>query len=289
LRQIVAATDFSERSNRAIRRAGLLARELGARLMLLHVVDNDRPESLVAAEAAAAQALLEQTITASLGDVLCEAKVALGDPFDGIARVAMACAADLIVMGSHRKQLLRDIFVGTSIERVARLRVAPVLMVNTEPAGAYQRGLAAIDLSTHSEYALQTARALGVLPRSQVVVVHAFQAIAKGKMRYAEVAPDAIVQHVAQSAQDSRLELAGFLDALPGGGKHYAVRIKEGRPADVIIDVANAEEADAVVVGTHGRTGIAKLLLGSVTEEIMRRLDRDILAVPPKVQHASAV
>lgn len=281
MRKILAATDFSERSNRALRRTQLLTQEHDVHLTLLHVVDDDRPERLVAAEAAEARELLDTAIATMFRDVQCEAKVVPGDPFDGIAKVATASAADLIVMGAHRKQLLRDIFVGTSIERVARLRVAPVLMVNTEPTDPYRRGLIAVDLSKYSARALQVARTLGMLPRTPVMIVHAFEALAKGKMNYAGVSNDAIAQHVTDIANDSKSELLRFLGALDSEGEHYVTRIKEGRPADVIIDIANEEQADVVVMGAHGRTGILKMLLGSVTEEIMQRLDRDILVVPP--------
>jgi universal stress protein E len=280
--QILAATDFSERSNRAVRRAGMLARQLGARLMLLHVVDDDRPERLVIAETAAAHEFLNATIAPMSGDVQCEAIVESGDPFDRIAKIATAKSVDLIVMGAHRKQILLDIFIGTSIERVARQRVAPVLMVNTEPAGPYERSLAAVDLSEHSGYALQTARTLGVLSRSQVVVVYAFQALAKGKLGYAGVAPDVIAKHVEQTASDSRSELKDFLARIGGNLEQFAIRVKEGLPVPVISEVANTVQADIVVMGAHGRSAILKLLLGSVTEEIMRSLDRDILVVPPR-------
>ena len=49
----------------------------------------------------------------------------LGDPFEGIAKTARQSAAELIVMGAHRKQILRDIFIGTSIERVMRRASLP--------------------------------------------------------------------------------------------------------------------------------------------------------------------
>ena len=74
MKLILVATDFSARSDRAIRRAGLLAREQGARLMLLHVVDDDRPERLVAEEMATAQELLENTAVSVLSDALCEVR-----------------------------------------------------------------------------------------------------------------------------------------------------------------------------------------------------------------------
>jgi len=87
-------------------------------------------------------------------------------------------------------------------------------------------------------------------------------------------------------AVDARSELAGFIVALDADFKPTALRVKEGRAAGVIADTADETGADIVVVGTHGRTGIAKFLLGSVTEEIMLRLERDILVVPPQPKDA---
>jgi nucleotide-binding universal stress UspA family protein len=120
--QILAATDFSTRSQRALRRAGLLARERGAELALVHVVDDDQPPDLVALETREAERTLGEQISAmaELRGVRCRSLVVAGDPFDGILRTAASTGADVVVMGAHRKQLLRDIFVGTTIERVIR-------------------------------------------------------------------------------------------------------------------------------------------------------------------------
>ena len=286
MKLILAATDFSARSDRAIRRAALLARAHDARLMLLHVVDDDRPERLVAEEMATAQELLQKTAQSVLSDVQSEAKVVLGDPFEGVAKTARESAADLIVMGAHRKQILRGIFIGTSVERVMRMRIAPVLMVNAEPLSAYERGLVATDLSEHSGHALQVARQLRILPPARVVVVRAFDVFARGKLSYAGVSTEKISSHVKEMAAEARSELAGFIAALDADFKPEALRVKEGRAAGVIVDTADETGADIVVVGTHGRSGIAKFLLGSVTEEVMWRLERDILVVPPRPKDA---
>jgi len=286
MKLILAATDFSTRSDRAIRRAATLARAQEARLMLLHVVDDDRPERLVAEEMATAQELLQITADSLATHVRCEAKVVLGDPFEGIAKTARETAADLIVMGAHRKHILRDIFVGTSVERVMRLRIAPVLMVNAAPSSTYERGLVATDLSEHSGRALQVARELRILPHAQVVVVHAFDVVARGKMSYAGVSAEKIAAHADEIAVEARSELAKFVTAFDADFKPAALRVKEGRAAGVIVDTADETHADIVVVGTHGRSGIAKFLLGSVTEEIMWRLERDILVVPARPKHA---
>ena len=158
--QFLAATDFSTRSQRAVRRAGLLAQEHGAELALVHVVDDDQPQDLVALETREAERILNEQIRAvpELQQVACRPLVVSGDPFDGILRTARSAQPDLIVMGAHRKQLLLDIFVGTTIERVIRTGPYPVLMVNNEAEAPYRTALAAIDVSEPSANAIKPPR-----------------------------------------------------------------------------------------------------------------------------------
>ncbi|WP_247282394.1 MULTISPECIES: universal stress protein [unclassified Bradyrhizobium] len=88
---IVAATDFSTRSNRALRQAGLLVRSPDAKLHLVHVVDEDQPAELIRIEEQEAQRVLVEQV-ASMPEL----------------------------HNVQRKQFLRDIFTGTTIERVIR-------------------------------------------------------------------------------------------------------------------------------------------------------------------------
>lgn len=97
--QILAATDFSTRSSRALRRAGLLAQAKGAELALVHVVDDDQPNDLVQIERREAERILAEQISAmaELRDAQCRSEVVAGNPFDGILRTAGSIQADLIV------------------------------------------------------------------------------------------------------------------------------------------------------------------------------------------------
>ena len=61
----------------------------------------------------------------------------------------------------------------------------------------------------------------------------------------------------------------------------WSSRVEEGAPLQVISEAAAKIDADLLVIGTHGRSGIAKVLLGSVAEQALRALNVDILAVPP--------
>ncbi len=186
-------------------------------------------------------------------------------------------------MGAHRKQLLRDIFIGTTIERVVRTASCPVLMVNNEAAHSYSRVLAAIDMSDISAHALQSAGALGFFDHTRLTAVHAFEAPAQGKLFIADVPKERIDDYVAQERQRASAELATFLQSQELGGATWSRRVEEGTPLQIISETATKIDADLLVIGTHGRSGIAKVLLGSVAEQALRALNVDILAVPPVV------
>ena len=98
MERILAATDFSSRSQRALRRAGLLAQQTGAQLTLLHVVDEDQPPHLIELERAEGEAILNEQVgsVAELQGIHCRVVVTLCVAFDAIVRAAEATSADLI-------------------------------------------------------------------------------------------------------------------------------------------------------------------------------------------------
>jgi nucleotide-binding universal stress UspA family protein len=281
--KILAATDFSARSQRALRRAGLVARDRGAVLTLVHVVDDDLPAGLIELERREAEKYLQEQIgsLSELGGVECRAVVVTGDAFDGILRTAASCAADLIVMGVHRKQLLRDIFVGTTIERVIRTGPYPVLMVNKEVAGPYEKAIAAVDMSDPSAHAIAVADSLRLIDSAGVTLVHGFQAFARGKMSIAGIGHEQVADYVAGERSRAMMELLAFLESNGLGAHGASLRVEEGGPLEVIGKAVQELSPDLLMIGTHGRSGIVKVLLGSVTEEVLRSVDIDVLAVPP--------
>jgi nucleotide-binding universal stress UspA family protein len=267
-----------------VRRAGLLARDNRADLTLLHVVDDDRPPDLLALEMREADRILDEQIgaNAALRALRPRALAVEGNPFDGILRIAASTGADLIVMGAPRKRLLRDILVGTTVERVIRTGPLPVLMVNREVDQSYRTALAAVDMSGPSANAITAGMALGLPAGAGLTLVHAFKPLAKGKLVHAGLGQDTIDGHVAEERERAARELNAFLDANGLGGQGRPMRIDEGAPSAVISTAVEQLKPDVLIMGTHGRSGIAKALLGSVAEEVLRALEIDILAVPPR-------
>jgi universal stress protein E len=281
--QILAATDFSTRSNRALRQAGLLAQPGNAQLHIVHVVDDDQPEELVHMEKREAERLLIEQVgsMSELRGTKPNRMVVAGDPFDGILRAAAEIQPDLIVMGSHRKQLLLDIFTGTTIERVIRKGSFPVLMVNHEATRRYERVVAPIDMSDASANALRVALSTGLISDKGATLLHAFVAWGKGKMHVTGSDQGSMDNYVANERQRAMDEVASFLVATDLKHIRWCLRVDEDSPMETISRAVSEMRPDLLVMGTHGRSALLKALLGSVTEEALRSLNVDILAVPP--------
>lgn len=279
--KILAATDFSTRSNRALRQAALLAQSDDSLLFMVHVVDNDQPDDLVRMEQREAERILREQMGAMPEIRWTHARpmVIPGDPFDGILQAAAEIQPDLIVMGSHRKQLLRDIFIGTTVERVIRKAAVPILMVNHEAQRKYERILAPTDMSDISANALHAARSIGLLGDG-ATLVHAFTAVAKGKMSVAGVDRDSIADYIEGERRQASNELAVFLIANDLQGSQWRLRVEDGSPMEIISRAVTDIEPDLMVMGTHGRSRLIKALIGSTTEEALRSLNVDILVVP---------
>lgn len=283
MKTIVVATDFSTRSDRAIRRALLLTRQTGAALCLLHVVDGDRPAYLVALDTQAAEeTLAEAAQTIRSGDgVACEHRLVTADAFEGILAATTEMAADLLVIGPHRRQILRDAFIGTTAERVIRDSAVPVLMANGMPVGPYKKVLAASDLSPCSAEAVTAMAKTGLAGEAPVILFRAVDVPEVALMMRASTTVEEIRHHVATREAAAGDELRAFAATLALRPANSVARVAEGSTAAAILKEAETAGADLVVIGTRGQTGFARYLLGSVAEAVLRSSPVDVLVVPP--------
>jgi nucleotide-binding universal stress UspA family protein len=284
--RILVATDFSPRSDRAIRRAVLLAKTFGAHLTLLNVVDNDLPPRRIRAERHSAALLLGRTVDTlrAVDGIDSDSVVSVDSPFQGILKACRQLDPDLLVIGAHRRQSLMDMFVGTTAERLIRVSPRPVLMANAVPAAPYRHVLIAVDFSPFSAEAVRAAARLGLQRQAAVSVLHVYDPPAAGLLLQASLSDEAITDLRAEAEERAAAELAAFLRELEFAPLRRIVRAAETLVADTIREVAAELSADVIVVGTRGRTGSQKLLLGSVTEDLFRSTDCDVIAVPPPAQ-----
>jgi nucleotide-binding universal stress UspA family protein len=282
MRRIIAATDFSTRSDRALRRAVLIAREHEATLALVHVVDDDQPEYLVDTQRVKAAELLQQTAhtVSEMDHVATDVVVTTGDAFVGILNTADEFDADLIVLGPHRRQLL-DMFTGTTAERTIRRSRRPTLMANAVPSGCYSRCLLALDLDDVSQSAVGAVKRLDLHRSAEVIALHIFDAPAVGLMKRAMEVPEAIDHYVTREEACADDEFASWLAEADLPGARRVLRHKRGSRAAGILACADEERADVIVMGTHQRKALGRFLLGSVAQEVLLTAAADVLIVPP--------
>ncbi len=279
---ILVATDLSARSDRAIARAAELAATTRARLTVVHVIDDDLPKSVVQHLSVAAKAEIETSLSkldkARQNDASIHVLTGAADR--DIVGTAEAWEADLVVMGVHRNEDGRRPLTGTTLERVVRTGRSPVLVVKDLTDGPYQRALIATDFSVHARRALRVASVIA--PDSARHLVHAYHVPFTGLHPSESLRQSVQETHEAELAAFVREELAALIhSALPEdeAGAPLDAQAIAGDVHGVIYGEIQRLEPDLLVLGTHGRTGVAQLMLGSVAAEFMNKPPCDVLAV----------
>ncbi len=282
LKSLLAASDLSSRSRPAVLRAMQLAKHFAARAGVLHVVEDDQPDARMREEMRSAEAFLETQLKEFEGPPGCEVYTRSGDAFRVIVDEAEARDADLIVLGAHRRQFLRDIFVGTTIERVTRTAGRPVLMANAEGVERWKKILIAVDMSESSGRAARVALELGLLEGAEVTFVHVYTPVTGKMMAFAGISSDRIREEASREFETTWHEMASFIRELDLGELEYQVRLIEGLGPGAILGLAEQAGSDLLVMGTRGLSGVKQVLLGSVAQELMNSATIDVLAVPPR-------
>ncbi|WP_301533927.1 universal stress protein [Pseudomonas sp. CAN1] len=284
MKSLMVATDLSGRSEKALHRAAALAKRYACPWTVLYVVDEDQPSALIDQELTQVRMMLEARLVelTELGGTCPQLLVERGDPNQQILAAAKKQACEMLVMGAHRKSVLRDIFVGTTVERVLRAGQLPVLVVNQPAAGQYRDLLIALDTSPASAHAVEVANDLGMLEGAVRRGVYAFSPLAKGMMQYSGVSEERIDEFVGSESRQAVDELKKFLHE-----QHLEDRIDEqlvavGLPGNVLQRMVDKHRPDLLVMGTRGMGGIKRALIGSVADYALRELDCDILVVPPE-------
>jgi nucleotide-binding universal stress UspA family protein len=283
MQQIMLATDFSERSDRALRRAVILARAHGASLDLVHVVDDDRPRRIVDHDAADARQMLADLARTlkEMDGVTCSTQVLLDDPFAGIVKAAARASPDLLVIGPHRRQILRDAFVGTTAERTIRSVSCPVLMVNGPPVGPWRHMLLTTDLSENAGNALRRFKALGLGDGALSSVLSVFDAPLLRLAMSHTMGKEDKEFHINDLRHDAKKHLSAFMAQIGMGQAEKIVRHEETTVANEILKSAEALKADLIVVSTQGKGAVARWVMGSVAQQVLKEATIDVLAIPP--------
>lgn len=276
---ILLATDLSSRCDRALDRAVALAAEWNARLLVLHVL-KERSEASSGPSwwqqkrdpKERARARVQRDLRGAEG-VDLEVLVEQGDPEDVILRASQGRHCGLIVTGVASDETFGRALLGSTVDALVRRSEIPVLIVKSRPTGPYQNVMASTDFSEGSRAALGNAATL--FPKAKLSLFHAFDLAFEG------LTTDKVAAYN-RGSSEAFTACRSFIEETPETRDRVdevAIVCRQGDPGEHLQDLVEADGSDLIVLGTEGRTGLARMLVGSVAQRLLASLSVDALVV----------
>lgn len=290
---IVCGTDFSAAASEALDVAAGIARRLETSLVLVHVEQLYRSlvSDPVVFESAIPQARAELDREAqrlSESGTQVEPTFVSGSAVDELVAMATESKARLIVIGAQGHGVARRVLLGSVAERTAEVSPIPTLVVR--PGGrlaSWIRGehalkiLVGYDFSAASDAALRWVNQLTEIGKFQATVLYSnWPPDEARRLGYEGPLP------LAANPDDIQTNLERDLNEriatlLPTQEVNAIVEPGWGTPEGYLFEMASREHVDLIVVGTHQRRGLGRVLLGSVSRAVLHHAKVAVAVVPP--------
>jgi nucleotide-binding universal stress UspA family protein len=290
---IVCGTDFSAVAMEAVDIAAAMARRLKTNLVLVHVDEllGALKSNRVVREAAVSQRrddLNDEAQRVRDPETTVEPKFVSGSAFDGLVTAAMKSKARLIVVGAVGHGLAQRLLLGSVAERTAESSPVPTLVVR--PGGrlaSWIRGkhplkvLIGYDFSSAGDAALAWVNQLRQIGRCQITVLYSNWPPDEAR-RLGSEGPLPLATNVKDIQKDLERDLAKRIATLlPEQEATAVVEPGWGTPEGYLFQMANRQDVDLIVVGTHQRRGLGRVLLGSVSRAVLHHAKVTVAVVPP--------
>jgi len=286
VKRILVATDFSPHADRALAHALELAKLFGAELELFTSAYVP-PQALAAMSLGMAPGLVDdarrettQRIESLAGTlrargVRATSSTSSEEPSGAICTRAQQISADLVALGTRGHTGLAHVVFGSVAERVAQLAKCAVLTAHAESPGpsAYRCVLVPTDFSPDSDAALAWARGLVARTGGKIVLLHAYD-LPQIALTGSALAAATVEKALADSSRQRMAELRETLRDVD-----VETHVSAARPDPAIFDTAERVHADAIAMGTRGRTGLSHVFLGSTAERVIRRARMPVITV----------
>lgn len=287
------SVELTPASQRAVKSALRVARQTHADVTLMSVLKSPPVASDALIEGDVATAPLERAVRAIHAAIVRDAavegvsvvsRIVHGNPADELIREVLREGIDLLVAGArHRSQAMKMLFGSTS---QTLLRQCPCpLWIPREGSfeGDVTTVVAADELEAVGEKVLRFAVAAAQFSHSRLLVVHAVQYPLEAGLIRTESSRLDIYNYKQKVRDEAEAELARRLSRTDyrtvQAGTLLAV--EPGAPEVVIGHAVRDNKADLLVIGTHGRSGLAGLLVGNSVERILAEVPCSVLAIKP--------
>ncbi len=270
--RLLLSSDRSEYSEGAIREAIKLAKRCGSTLTAMTVVErNDELEALAPKQVEKSEKEAREHIEAIQArakkeGVDCTVTVRKAfEPYRVIVEEAEKQKSTMIIMGRRGRKGLARLVMGSSTARVIGHADCNVLVVPRAAQMEFTNILVATDGSKYS--AAAASQAIGIAKRNNsaltVISVIPAEIAMPTDVDLSVVQRERIAN---QEMKEAEANARAVKEAAEKEGVAVRAYVRSGRPADALVETAKETKASMIVVGSHGRTGLAKLLIGSVAE-----------------------
>ncbi|MGD2079869.1 MAG: universal stress protein [Nitrospirota bacterium] len=270
---LFVASDGSEFSEGAVTEALKLAKECSAKLTALTVVEVNpefesyAPDAMEKIEEEARAYVESVKDKADKEGLACDILVSRSEnPYEAIVEEAQKANADVIVLGRRGRTGIKRLLMGSVTARVIGHSPVSVLVVPRAAELKFKNILVATDGSSYSEAAALKAVGLAKCSGGSITA-----------LAIADVMGDSVAM---KAVEESVRKVTGIAEK--EGVKAEAL-VEKGKSADeAIVDIARQRGCDLVVVGSHGRSGLKRLLMGSVAERVVGHAECAVMVVKAK-------
>ncbi|HEY0625933.1 MAG TPA: universal stress protein [Allosphingosinicella sp.] len=280
MKRILLATDLSEQCKFAHERAVALATSQGAELRILHAHAADASET----ELMVITRIIEnRTRDCSARHEHCEPDLTIqlseAPKEEAIKNEIFDFNPDVVILGSHGEPRMRDAIFGTTATHLLRSTRCPILVVQNPVEGAYSKALLAVDDAGSARRLYPFAAEMDV--KDEIYAVHAcepsLRELVDGDDTEAEALAElklAISELAREQPESPQPELFAYAS--------------QGDPMDVLQKCSREVSPDLIIMGSHGRSGFARYLLGSYSDDMLLWCPADLLVVRVDVEEAAA-
>ena len=292
IHNILCPVDLSEISHHALDHAMAIANWYEARVTIFHVVGVRQPllpppsiaEDLPELRPPDVNQVAEDVrrFSGVTADSRANVVVVEGSPVRAILDRAQQLPADLLVMGTHGRGGFEALFLGSVTEKVLRSTHVPVLTVPPPVSRVetviYKTILCPLEFSDPSiralEYALTLAEESGV----RLILLHVIELLVDAR-RFSEVSHFSVLEYHRHLEEDARARLRS---AIPAEARVWCTpeeRVLSGTPYPAILETAQLEKAELIVMGVHGKGALNRRLFGSTTHHVIREARCPVLTL----------
>jgi len=269
LQKILVPVDFGQASLKAFDTAVMLSGYFLSEITLLHVIPSEKvseeTEKLIMKNIRSEMnKLLNDSVFENVRSV--EMLIEKGNTMERITEVAENKEMNLIIMGEGNQAENEHFKLGSTTERMMQKNEIPLMVVKNEPLKPLKKILCPVDFSESSKRALANAIFLSNRLGAQLTVINVFTPI---EIFSYWINVDNKKENQLQ-LQQQKAEFDDFMKDFHINKDFHVVKIAQGEPEEEILKEIKSQGTDLLVMGTTGKTGLSKILLGSVTEKVTR-------------------